>query len=144
MKKKILILNGPNLNMLGSREPGIYGVKTLPDIERELAAHCEKEGVQAEFFQSNSEGALIDKIHLASKQYDGIVINAGAYTHYSIAIRDALSAVCKPAVEVHLSNVYAREEFRHKSVIAPVCAGVICGFGEHSYRLAVQALLPLL
>jgi len=137
---KLFVINGPNLNMLGKREPTIYGADTLESINNELKEICEGLGIDVEFFQSNSEGALIDVIHSARDNADGIVLNAGAYTHYSIAIRDAISACEKPCVEVHLSNVHKREEFRHKSVISAVCEGVICGFGKDSYRLAVLAL----
>lgn len=137
---KIFVINGPNLDMLGKREPEIYGADTLESINAELSEYCEKIGVEPTFFQSNSEGALIDFIHSARGNADGIVLNAGAYTHYSIAIRDAISASEVPCVEVHLSNVHKREEFRHKSVISAVCVGVICGFGKDVYRLAVSAL----
>ncbi len=137
---KIFVINGPNLDMLGKREPEIYGRDTLESINAELAEYCKTVGVQPEFYQSNSEGALIDIIHSARDNADGIVINAGAYTHYSIAIRDAIASTDLPCVEVHLSNVHKREEFRHKSVISAVCAGVICGFGKKVYRLAIDAL----
>lgn len=137
---KIFIVNGPNLDMLGRREPEIYGGDTLESINAELKELCGSLDIEAEFYQSNSEGALIDIIHSARENADGIVLNAGAYTHYSIAIRDAISAAETPCVEVHLSNVHKREEFRHKSVISAVCEGVICGFGKDSYRLAVMAL----
>lgn len=134
------MINGPNLDMLGKREPEIYGADTLDSINAELTEYCKKIGVEPTFFQSNSEGTLIDYIHSARGNADGIVLNAGAYTHYSIAIRDAISAAEVPCVEVHLSNVHKREEFRHKSVISAVCEGVICGFGKDVYRLAVSAL----
>ena len=137
---KIFVINGPNLDMLGKREPEIYGRDTLESINAELADYCRGKDIEPEFFQSNSEGALIDFIHSARGNADGIVINAGAYTHYSIAIRDAIAAVELPCVEVHLSNVHKREEFRHKSVISAVCTGVICGFGKYVYRLAIDAL----
>lgn len=137
---KLFIINGPNLDMLGKREPEIYGSDTLESINAELSEYCGKIGVEPTFFQSNSEGALIDFIHSARGNADGIVINAGAYTHYSIAIRDAISAVELPCVEVHLSNVHKREEFRHKSMISAVCTGVICGFGKKVYKLAIDAL----
>lgn len=139
--KKILIINGPNLDMLGKREPQIYGTRTLNDINADIEKRAEQLGAQCGFFQSNSEGELIDAIHSVAQEYDGCVINAGAYTHYSVAIRDAISAVDKPFVEVHLSNVHAREEFRHKSMISAVCKGVICGFGEQSYMLALEGLV---
>lgn len=137
---KIFVINGPNLDMLGKREPEIYGSDTLDSINAELKEYCGTVGVEPEFYQSNSEGALIDIIHSARDNADGIVINAGAYTHYSIAIRDAIAATDLPCVEVHLSNVHKREEFRHKSVISAVCTGVICGFGKKVYRLAIDAL----
>ena len=137
---KIFVINGPNLNMLGKREPEIYGADTLESINAELSDLCGNLGVEAEFYQSNCEGELIDIIHSAREKADGIVLNAGAYTHYSIAIRDAISTCEKPCIEVHLSNVHKREEFRHKSVISAVCEGVICGFGKDSYRLAIIAL----
>jgi len=137
---KIFVINGPNLDMLGKREPEIYGSDTLESINAELAEYCKTVGVQPEFYQSNSEGALIDVIHSARENADGIVINAGAYTHYSIAIRDAIASTDLPCVEVHLSNVHKREEFRHKSVISAVCTGVICGFGKKVYKLAIDAL----
>lgn len=137
---KIFVINGPNLDMLGKREPEIYGRDTLESINAELAEYCKTVGVTPEFYQSNSEGALIDIIHSARDNADGIVINAGAYTHYSIAIRDAIASTDLPCVEVHLSNVHKREEFRHKSVISAVCTGVICGFGKKVYKLAIDAL----
>ena len=137
---KLFIINGPNLDMLGKREPDIYGSDTLESINAELSEYCKKIGVEPVFYQSNSEGALIDFIHSARGNADGIVINAGAYTHYSIAIRDAIAAVELPCVEVHLSNVHKREEFRHKSMISAVCTGVICGFGKKVYKLAIDAL----
>lgn len=137
---KIFIVNGPNLNMLGKREPEIYGYDTLESINAELSALCNELGIEVEFYQSNCEGEIIDILHSARENADGIVLNAGAYTHYSIAIRDAISASETPCIEVHLSNVHQREEFRHKSVISAVCKGVICGFGKDSYRLAVMAL----
>ncbi len=137
---KIFVVNGPNLDMLGKREPTIYGADTLESINAELSEFCKSLGIDVEFYQSNSEGALIDIIHSARENADGIVLNAGAYTHYSIAIRDAISAAEKPCVEVHLSNVHKREEFRHKSVISAVCEGVICGFGKDVYSLGITAL----
>jgi 3-dehydroquinate dehydratase-2 len=138
---RFLILHGPNLNMLGTREPGIYGQLTLAEIDSRLRAWAAAQGVEINIIQSNHEGVLVDAIHHAAGRVDGIVINAGAYTHTSIAIRDALSAVKLPAVEVHLSNVYAREEFRHHSYLSPVCKGVICGLGWVGYRLALEALI---
>ena len=142
--KHILLIHGPNLNLTGVREPGVYGRNSLAAINAEVIQKCEKLGMQCSVFQSNSEGSLIDRIHQAMEGYDAIIINAGAYTHYSYAIRDAIAAVRLPCVEVHMSNVHAREEFRHKSVIAPVCAGVIAGFGKESYLLAVDAVKAML
>lgn len=142
--KKIMVIHGPNLNLTGLREPGIYGMDTLAAINAELIQKCEKLGMDCTVFQSNSEGEIIDQIHQTRENYAGIIINAGAYTHYSYAIRDAISAVCLPCIEVHMSNVHARDEFRHKSVIAPVCAGVIAGFGKQSYLLAVDAIKVIL
>lgn len=141
---KLLVINGPNLNLLGTREPEIYGSDTLDTINGEIRAYCEKAGISVDFFQSNSEGGIIDAIHAAKGDADGIVLNAGAYTHYSYAIRDAVSAVKIPVAEVHLSNINDREEFRSKSVLSPVCAGTIAGFGKFSYILGVQALINIL
>ena len=142
--KKVLILNGPNLNMLGIREPGIYGGDTLESVNKEIKAETEKLGIACDFYQSDIEGELVNKIHTVLEEYDGCVINAGAYTHYSIAIRDAISSVNKPFIEVHLSNVHAREEFRHTSMLSAVCKGVIAGFGKNSYMLAIRALGDML
>lgn len=136
--KKILILNGPNLNMLGVREPAVYGAQTLSDIEKTLRAEFEGKA-ELEFLQSNSEGAIIDAIQFS--EADGIALNAGAYTHYSYAIHDAIKSIAAPVVEVHISNIYKREDFRHKSVIAAACTGSVCGFGADSYYLAITALL---
>ncbi|MBE6904033.1 MAG: type II 3-dehydroquinate dehydratase [Ruminococcaceae bacterium] len=141
---KILVINGPNLNLLGTREPDIYGRETLADINEKVQNHISKLKMESEFFQSNCEGAIIDKLHMSAKEFDGIIINAGAYTHYSYAIRDAIAAIGLPCVEVHMSNVFKREEFRHTSVISPVCIGSICGFGSDSYILAATALYELL
>jgi len=138
--KTILVLHGPNLNLLGSREKEIYGDVTLERINEMIAVEARKNGFKVECYQSNSEGRLVDLIHTAPGRYRGIIINAGALTHYSIALRDALSAVSIPSVEVHLSNIYAREEFRHRSVIAPVVWGQVSGFGPLSYILALQSL----
>lgn len=139
--KQILVLHGPNLNLLGTREPEVYGRTTLQDIDAELKALAEELGVAIATFQSNHEGELIDRIHAACSQgVSGIVINPGGLTHTSVALRDALSAVAIPAVEVHLSNVHARESFRHHSFISPVAIGQICGFGVTSYALALRGL----
>ncbi len=136
---KLQVINGVNLNLLGEREPGVYGNKTLSDINAEIAAFCKSRGVEVDFYQSNIEGEICEKIQ--SAKCDGIILNAGAYSHYSIAIRDAITASRKKVVEVHISNVFSREEFRHTSVIAPVCAGLITGFKEKSYLLAVESFL---
>ncbi len=138
---KILLLNGPNLNMLGIREESIYGKDSLESIVKSLKTYAAERDVELRDFQSNSEGALVDAIQDAYKWANGIVLNAGAYTHYSFALRDAIAAVKLPTVEVHLSNVHARDEFRHKSVIAPVCLGVCAGFGRWSYFAGLQALI---
>lgn len=143
MAPTLFVLNGPNLNALGKREPGIYGGHTLADIEALCRAEGEKLGFSIDFRQTNHEGVLVDWIHEAGDTAAGIAINAGAYTHTSIALHDAIRAIRIPVVELHLSNVHAREEFRHKSMIAPAVKGVICGFGEHSYLLALQALKSL-
>lgn len=140
MASTIFVLNGPNLNALGKREPGIYGGHTLADIEVLCRAEGEKLGFAIDFRQTNHEGTLVDWIHEAGETAAGIAINAGAYTHTSIALHDAIRAISVPVVELHLSNVHAREEFRHTSMIAPAVKGVICGFGEQSYILALNAL----
>ncbi|HCC35820.1 MAG TPA: type II 3-dehydroquinate dehydratase [Ruminococcaceae bacterium] len=142
--KKVLILNGPNINMTGIREQGVYGSETLENINLRVAEHAKSLEIACVFYQSNSEGELIDHIQSVRDGYDGCVINAGAYTHYSYAIRDAIAAVTKPFVEVHMSNIHAREEFRRRSVIAEVCCGQIAGFGKIGYLLAVSALRELL
>lgn len=136
---KIQIINGPNINLLGKREPSIYGAVSFEDYLVELRHNYPD--IEIAYYQSNVEGEMINKIHEVGFDYDGIVLNAGAYTHTSIALQDAIRAVTAPVVEVHISNVHTREEFRHKSMISCACAGVICGFGLHSYRLAIEALL---
>lgn len=138
--KKVLVVNGPNLNMLGIREKGVYGSETLLDIARAVNEISTELGLETDFVQSNHEGEIIDKLHAARGVYDAVIINAGAYTHYSIAIRDAIKAIETPTIEIHLSNIHSREEFRHISVIAPVCVGQICGFGKMSYILALHAV----
>lgn len=141
---KILVLNGPNLNLLGTREPEKYGTQTLADIENFLKEEASKIGAEISFYQSNIEGELVDKIQQAKGEFDGIVINPAAYTHTSIAIRDAFLAVCIPAVEIHLSNIHTREEFRKNSFIAPACIGQITGFGANSYKLGLIAITDYL
>jgi 3-dehydroquinate dehydratase-2 len=136
---KILFLNGPNLNLLGSREPEIYGRTSLADIESQVRQRAATTKTEIDFRQSNSEGELVTWIQTAKAKFDAIVINAAAYTHTSIALRDAISAIAIPTIEIHLSNIHAREEFRHKSLIAPVCVGQISGFGDKSYVLALEA-----
>ena len=141
---KILLLHGPNLNLLGSREPGIYGTVGFDEINNRMKKVAAENGAELTVFQSNSEGGMVDAIHDARSWADGIVINPGAYSHYSIAIRDALAAVKLPTIEVHLSNINAREEFRHKLVLTPVCVGMICGLGWRSYLYGLEALLAIL
>ncbi|MGN1116432.1 MAG: type II 3-dehydroquinate dehydratase [Candidatus Ornithomonoglobus sp.] len=138
--KKFLVINGVNLNMLGIREPGIYGTNTLAGLEKQISKKAEELGVEVEFFQSNYEGAICEKIQQALGVFDGIIINPGAFTHYSYAIRDALGSVKLPAVEVHISNIHKREEFRHHSVTVPECIGQICGLGFKGYELALEAI----
>lgn len=144
MAKKIFVILGPNLNLIGKRETGIYGEDSAEKINIEIQKQCQKLGFDCDIMQSNHEGDLIDKIHSAINTADGAIINAGALTHYSYALRDAISAVTIPFVEVHMSNIYAREQFRHNSVIAPVCAGQISGFGKNSYILALYALKEMM
>lgn len=142
--KKIIVIHGPNLNLLGEREPGVYGNDSFDSINAEIAEKAKSKGFEIEIFQTNLEGGIIDMLHEARLTFDGVILNAGAYTHYSYAIRDAISAIKIPVVEVHLSNIHAREEFRHTSVIAPACVGQIAGFGKNSYMLAVDALAEIL
>lgn len=139
--KKILVINGPNLNLLGEREPGIYGDDTYESLCESIMNKAEDMQIRCEVFQSNHEGAIIDKLHSARFIFDGVVLNAGAFTHYSYAIRDAIAAIKLPVIEVHISNVFARDEFRKNSVIAPVCKGSISGFGFASYYMAIDALV---
>lgn len=141
---KITVIQGPNLNMLGIREQGIYGSLKLDDIHAQMEQIAKQNGIEIEFFQSNLEGEIVDRIQECFGESDGIIINPAAYTHTSIAIRDAISAVSLPAIEVHLSNIHQREEFRHKSLIAPVCAGQIIGMGPYGYHLAVIGMTQIL
>jgi len=140
----LLLINGPNLNLVGKREPTIYGSLTLEEIQEQLLTLADELDVKLKFFQSNSEGEMIDCIQNNSDSIDGILINAGAYTHTSIALRDALLGVRIPFVEVHLSNIYSREEFRHKSFLSDKALGLVCGFGANSYRLAMQGIVSYL
>ena len=139
---KILVINGPNLNLLGKRKPDMYGHRTLEEVEKFILKYFKE--VELKFFQSNSEGEIINQIQKADEAYDGIAINPGAFTHYSYAIRDAIESIRIPVTEVHLSNIAAREDFRHKSVIAPVCIGSVAGFGAYSYVIGIQALAHLI
>ena len=136
----ILVLNGPNLNLLGQRQPDVYGHTTLADIEKMCRDKAQALGVEIELHQSNDEGAILDMIHAARGMHDGIILNAGAYTHTSVALRDAISSVELPVIELHLSNIHAREEFRHHSYISGVALGLICGFGAAGYPMAVEAM----
>lgn len=137
---RVFLVNGPNLNLLGVREPGVYGSESLETIENELKQEADKLGIRLNCFQSNHEGEIVDTLHKAMTEADGVILNAGALTHYSYALRDAISAIKIPVIEVHMSNIHAREEFRHTSVIAPVCIGSIAGFGKNSYMLALKAI----
>lgn len=138
---RILVLHGPNLNLLGTREPEIYGYTTLDDINTMIAARAAEAGIETAFYQSNHEGDLVDTIQQANHKFDFIIFNAAAFTHYSIAIRDAIAAIDVPVIEVHLSNIHQREEFRHTSVLAPVAMGQICGLGVESYLAALEAII---
>lgn len=140
MESKILVINGPNLNMLGTREPEIYGKESLDDIKNKCEKEAKNLSLKVDFYQSNSEDEIISKIQEAAKKYSGVIINAAAYTHTSVAIMDALLSVNIPVIEVHLSNIFKREEFRHKSYISPASHGIICGFGGLSYILALRAM----
>jgi 3-dehydroquinate dehydratase-2 len=144
MTTEFLILHGPNLNLLGEREPETYGTLTLDALNKALEAHASARGITLKFQQSNHEGTLIDALHSARHWAAGVVFNPGAYTHTSVSLRDAISSINVPVVEVHLSNIHAREAFRHTSLLAPVCVGQICGFGWRSYTLGIDALLGLL
>jgi 3-dehydroquinate dehydratase-2 len=144
MTKRVLIVNGPNLNLLGQREPDIYGSTTLEQIEKDCANQSKVLGLENNFVQSNHEGEIVQHIQNASSDFDGIIINAAGYTHTSVAIRDALAASTLPIIEVHLSNIFKREEFRHQSYISDIAHGVICGFGSQGYLLALQAVSNIL
>jgi 3-dehydroquinate dehydratase II len=141
MTRRVLVLNGPNLNLLGTREPEVYGADTLDDVLARMRRHLDGRDVELRAVQSNVEGELVDALHEARSWADGVVFNPGAFTHYSIALRDAISGTGLPVVETHLSNVHAREEFRHHSVLAAVCVGVVAGFGADSYVVALDGLL---
>lgn len=143
MPSRILLVNGPNLNTLGTREPDIYGSETLADVEAKCAVAAKTLGLELECYQSNHEGELVTKIQQAGKQHHGVIINAGAYTHTSIAIMDALLSLSIPIIEVHMSNIFRRESFRHESYVSKAAKGVICGFGSHSYLLGLQAMAEL-
>jgi len=141
MTRNILILNGPNLNLLGTRQPEVYGATTLADIATLCSKKAETLGISVSFEQTNHEGEMVDLLHEAADTYAGVILNAGAYTHTSVALMDAISSISVPVIELHLSNIHAREEFRHKSYIAPVAVGQICGFGAAGYPLALDALM---
>lgn len=141
MKKNLLLILGPNLNMVGVREKGVYGTDSAQSINKEVTTYAKKNNCNIEIFQSNHEGEIIDKIHESLNKYYAVIINAGALTHYSYALRDAISCIDTPFIEVHMSNVHTREEFRHTSVISAVCKGVIAGFGKNVYKLAIQSVL---
>ena len=141
---KILVIHGPNLNLLGEREPGIYGNDTFEKLNNDIVNKASEKNIICDIYQSNNEGEIIDKLHEARKKYDGVLINAGAYTHYSYAIRDAIAAIKIPCIEVHISNISARDEFRKNSVIAPVCKASVAGFGRDSYIVALIGLARLL
>ncbi len=140
MVKSVYILNGPNLNALGTREPDVYGTATLDDVKQASERRAKSQGLAVDFRQTNHEGELIDWIHAARDGADGIILNAGALTHTSLALFDALKAAQRPVIEVHLSNIFARESFRHQSYVAPAAVGIICGFGVHGYELAIDAM----
>ncbi len=142
--KKLLVLLGPNLNMIGIREKSVYGSETASEINSQIISKAKSKGIMCEIYQSNWEGALIDKIHEAKDIYDGIILNAGALSHYSIALRDAIACVRIPCIEVHMSNIYAREDYRKKSVISEVCVGQITGFGKNVYFLAIDAICNIM
>ena len=138
---KFLVINGVNLNLTGKREQGVYGSETLDEVNAKIAAYCQKCGDQIDFYQNNIEGEIVNKLHAAKEEgYDAVLLNAGAYTHYSYAIRDAVAAITVPVAEVHISNVFAREEFRKESVLSPVCRGTVFGFGVGSYIAAIEGL----
>lgn len=141
---RVFVINGPNLNLLGVREPGVYGNDSLESIETELEHEAKALGIEPDFYQSNHEGDIVDTLHRAMNEADGVILNAGALTHYSYALRDAIAAIKIPVIEVHMSNIHAREEFRHTSVIAPVCVGSIAGFGKNSYMLALKAISDII
>ena len=141
---KILVINGPNMQLLGKREPEVYGSESLDDIQAMIAEFADSLGMKTEFFQSNHEGDIVDKIGSSGDDIDGIIINPAAYTHTSVAIHDALKGIPQPAIEVHLSNIHQREDFRHTSLTAPACVGQICGFGAAGYKLALEAIKELI